>query len=224
MDKFLEFYKKGPNLPIIKYKEYLDVYANHFNRFIGRHPLILEIGIHKGGSLEMWNFFFDGNCKIYGIDNSERCKQIPYLKKLKNVEVHIGDQEDPKFWESFKDKVPKFDIIIDDGGHTSKQQIVTFECMYDHMKDDGVYLCEDVHTSYWKEFGGGLEKEISFVNYTKTYIDKLNAGHWRKDDVRHGKKNGDLAFTRKTNSIHYYDSIVVFERKVSDGTLHLIKI
>ena len=62
-------------------------------------------------------------------------------------------------------------ILIDDGGHTMEQQIVTFEELYDHINDGGIYLCEDVHTSYLEKFGGGYQKEGTFIEYSKKIID-----------------------------------------------------
>lgn len=88
------------------------------------------------------------------------------------------------------------------------QQIVTFESMYNHVKDDGVYLCEDLHTSYWPEYGGDLHKPDSFIEYSKNFIDQINAYHIRR--------NIDLTFRKTTNSIHYYDSIIVLEKKTDN--------
>ena len=55
--------------------------------------------------------------------------------------------------------LPPLDILIDDGGHTMNQQITTFEVLFDKVKEDGIYLCEDLHTSYFKYFGGGYKKK-----------------------------------------------------------------
>ena len=64
-----------------------------------------------------------------------------------------------------------FDIIIDDGGHFMHQQIITFEKMYPMVKDQGVYLCEDTHTSYWKEWNNGTTQ--TFTDYSKNFVDNL---------------------------------------------------
>ena len=44
------------------------------------------------------------------------------------------------------------------------QQIVTYEELINHVSDNGVYLCEDLHTSYWKEWGGELGNKNTFKN------------------------------------------------------------
>ena len=88
-----------------------------------------------------------------------------------------------------------------------KQQIVSFEELFNHVKVDGVYLCEDLHTSYWLNFGGGYKRRGTFIEYSKKFIDYLNAFHSRQKNL---KVN---SFTKTVDSIHYYDSIIVIEKK-----------
>ena len=59
------------------------------------------------------------------------------------------------------------------GGHKADQQIETFKEMFWHVKDGGVYLCEDMHTSYW--YGQGGEKQGTFAELTKGLVDTINA-------------------------------------------------
>lgn len=107
-----------------------------------------------------------------------------------------------------KTQIPKLDILIDDGGHTINQQIVTFEELYDHINDDGIYLCEDLHTSYWRNYGGGFNNPNSFIEYSKKLIDSINA--WHSQDPRHIVDY----FKKNTYAMHYYDSALVVEKKL----------
>ena len=91
------------------------------------------------------------------------------------------------------------------------KQITSFEEMYEHIKDEGLYLCEDVYTSYWTNFGGGYKNPNSFIEYTKNLIDHLNA-YWASEDDDLYPNN----FTDNTYSIHYYDGIVIIEKKKRD--------
>ena len=205
MNKFEEYFFNRPKrLGVYKWHHYLNIYERHFNSFRDRTPNILEIGVYKGGSLEMWNYYFGGGCNIFGIDIDPNCKDFESL--FDNVRIFTGDQGDRNFWQEVKSILPKIDIVIDDGGHSSHQQIITFEELYPHMSENGVYLCEDTHTSYWEEFGGGVKNPDSFIEYTKTFIDKLHSHHIREDIHK------DMEFRHTTNSIHYYDSIVVIEK------------
>ena len=200
----LEKYFKSNNSRLIhKWNHYFDIYERHFNRFRDKEIVILEIGVSQGGSLLMWKEYFGDKAKIYGIDIDPKCKEV----EEKNIEVLIGSQSDRKFLKQVVKEIPKIDILIDDGGHGMKQQIVSFEELFNHVKVDGVYLCEDLHTSYWLNFGGGYKRRGTFIEYSKKFIDYLNAFHSRQKNL---KVN---SFTKTVDSIHYYDSIIVIEKK-----------
>lgn len=165
----------------------------------------LEIGISHGGSLKMWRNYFGSEANIYALDINPHCTKMS--EEGFNI---IGDQEDKDFLrKTFSDIV--FDIIIDDGGHTMKQQINSFEALYPQVNPNGgIYLCEDTHTSYWSGgWQGGLYKPDTFMEYSKKLIDVVNAWHVQE-------KIFPCEFTFVTKGIYYYDSIVVFEKKPRD--------
>ena len=215
-NKFEEyFWSKNKKLLIDKWHHYLKIYDFHFKRFKNKNPKILEIGVYKGGSLEMWNSYFDGKCQIYGIDIDKECLKIPSILKTDNIQVDIGNQVKRKFWKKYIKDKPKFDIIIDDGGHRMQQQIITYEELIDHVSDDGIYLCEDLHTSYWGNYGGGLHKNNTFIEYTKKFIDMLHYYHIPTGNQFHKLNEKDKKiykkFRQKIQSVHYYDSVIVLE-------------
>ena len=189
---------------IHKWDHYFDVYETHFARYRNKDIVILEIGVSHGGSLQLWRKYFGAKAKIYGIDIDPRCKAL----EEQNIEILIGSQSDRKFLRDVTQKIPKVDILIDDGGHTMIQQITSFQELYAHIKDDGVYLCEDLHTSYWLNVGGGVRRKGSFIEFSKNLIDQLNAYH------SHQQKLQVSDFTKTTSSIHYYDSVIVIEKKL----------
>jgi cephalosporin hydroxylase len=185
-----------------KWLHYFDVYERHFERFRNRSPIVVEIGVYKGGSLDMWRAYFGETSRIVGIDVSPECK----AHESEGVEVFIGRQEDPHLLDQIIGKYGPIDIVIDDGGHMMEHVIATFGHLYQHVQPNGVYLVEDTHTSYWDDYGGGLRKPGSFMEFVKGKVDEINAYHTR----------GALpvsAFTDATNSICVYDSIVVFEKR-----------
>ena len=188
---------------IHKWLHYFDIYDFWFKKYKNKPVVILEIGVFQGGSLNMWRDYFGEEAQIYGIDINPECKQF----EEKNTKIFIGSQEDRGFLSYIKSQIPQPDIIIDDGGHTMKQQIVSFEELYGHLKDDGLYLCEDLHTSYWKEYGGGYKDSNSFIEYSKNLIDKINAWHSRDKKLKVDE------FTKSTYSLHFYDSILIIQRK-----------
>jgi len=180
MNDLEKYFRANEGRLIHKWIHYFDVYDRHFSRFRNKEITILEIGVSQGGSLQMWKDYFGPKAKIYGIDVNPQCKAL----EEENIKIFIGSQSDKKFLEEVKRKIPQVDILIDDGGHTMKQQIVTFETLFEHVKDNGVYLCEDLHTSYWLEFGGGHKRKGTFIEYSKDFVDVINAYHSRQKSLQ----------------------------------------
>lgn len=211
MKSDLETYFRNNNSRLIhKWNHYFDIYERHFQKFRNKEIVILEIGVSQGGSLQMWKEYFGDKAKIYGIDIDPRCKEL----EEENIQIFIGSQSDRKFLREVKNSIPKIDLLIDDGGHSMKQQIVSYEELFSHVKDDGTYLCEDIHTSYWLKWGGGYKRRNTFIEYSKNFIDYLNAFH---SEQRSLKVN---SFTKSVDSIHYYDSIVVIEKRKVEAPFH----
>jgi cephalosporin hydroxylase len=202
MNDLETYFNQNTERVILKWPHYFEVYERHFSKYRNKDIVLLEIGTFNGGSLQMWKNYFGDRAKIYGIDINPNCKQV----EEENITILIGSQSDRNFLKKVKEEIPPIDILIDDGGHTMLQQIVSFEELFSHVKPDGVYLCEDMHTSYWVRFGGGFKRRGTFVEYSKKFIDYLNAYHAEKSL----KVN---SFTESVNSLHYYDSILVIEKR-----------
>lgn len=203
MTELETFFRANTGRLIDKWTHYFGVYDRHLRRFRGRPVVILEIGVYHGGSLRMWKDYFGDHARIFGIDIDPRCKQL----EEENVSIFVGSQEDRGFLRKVRDAMPPIDILIDDGGHTMHQQITTFEELFGAVNEDGVYLCEDVHTSYWLRYGGGHQRRGTFVEHCKQLIDRLNAWHSEERSLRVDD------FTRSADSIHFYDGIVVIEKR-----------
>ena len=185
-----------------KWEKYFDVYENLLSKYKNKNIIFVEIGIFNGGSLKLWKKYFGENSKIIGIDINEKCKQ--FEDKENNIEVFIGNQSDEKFWFNFFDKVGNVDVILDDGGHTNLDQIVTTINTIPYINDNGALIIEDTHTSYLKNYNSNLN--YSFVNFTKNLIDDLNSNI---DLNLHLKKNNNSK--KIIYSIEYFESIVVFK-------------
>jgi hypothetical protein len=201
MNELEHFFLNENHGLIHKWNHYFEIYDRHLQHFKNKKINILEIGISHGGSLEMWNYYFKGNVTIYAVDINPECKKF----ETDNVKIFIGSQEDVTFLQNIKNVIPQVDVLIDDGGHTMKQQIVTFNNLFDHVTENGIYICEDLHTSYWKNYGGGYKKKRTFIEFTKHFIDKLHA--WHSKDVLIDN------ITKSIHSLHFYDSILVMEKR-----------
>jgi hypothetical protein len=205
------FYNNRGNL-IHKWKHYFEIYDRHFRHYRGTDVVMVEFGVFQGGSLEMWRDYFGPRARIIGVDINPECRVFADNQ----IEIMIGDQEDRGFLRSIAAAVPRIDILLDDGGHTMKQQIATFEELFPHIDKNGVYLCEDLLTSYRPNFGGGYKDPNSFIEYSKNFIDYIHAWH------SHDKSRLDVnPFTRSARALHYYDSILVIEKREMSAPSHM---
>lgn len=200
-------------LPSDKWDSYFEVYERHLNRFVDTNPTIVEIGVQGGGSIEMWRKYFGEGAKIYGIDIDPRITQHAD-KYDSNVQFVIGNQGSINFWKSFFDTVGPADIIIDDGGHTMDQQKTSFIHGFPNVRCGGVYICEDIQTNYGfphYNYGGGLYKQGTFIEYIKRAIDIVSyqfipeADRIRIDPLLYNT-------CKLLKSVSFYNSIVVFEK------------
>jgi cephalosporin hydroxylase len=203
MNDLEKYFKANTKRRIFKWQHYFEIYDRHFSKFRNKEIHLLEIGVLHGGSLQMWKDYFGAKIKIYGMDINPECKKF----EEENIQIFIGSQSDRSFLREIKKQIPQVDILIDDGGHTMEQQITSFEELFGHVTADGVYLVEDLHTSYWEEFGGGYKKNGTFIEYSKNFIDYINAFHSKEDSL---KVN---SFTESAHSLHYYDSVLVIEKR-----------
>lgn len=200
MSLWSEFLTNDQRL-IHKWKHYFPVYERHFGRFVNSDVVFVEIGCGKGGSLQLWKRWLGPHARIIGIDINPYCATFAEDQ----IEVRIGDQSDANFLASIVDEFGAPDIVLDDGSHKMSHIQASFAALYPNLSRNGVYVVEDLHTAYWDEYEGGLGREGNFIETCKDLIDELNADHAR----------GALApteFTHSTLSMHFYDSIVVFER------------
>ncbi|CAG0982680.1 8-demethyl-8-(2-methoxy-alpha-L-rhamnosyl)-tetracenomycin-C 3'-O-methyltransferase [Burkholderiales bacterium] len=188
-----------------KWMHYFDIYDRHLARFRNQSPVMLEIGVYHGGSLGMWKDYFGPGARIIGVDINPRAKRFAD----EQVTIEIGDQSDREFLRQLRARHSRIDILLDDGGHTVEQQRITFEEMFSAVAHDGVYLIEDVHTSYWPEYGGGLGEGASFVEFCKRLVDDLNAWHVREWDQEQRSEVAQAA-----HSISFYDSVIAIEKRV----------
>ena len=76
-----------------KWLHYFDIYERHLSKFRNHSPVILEIGVFGGGSLQMWLEYYGKGSKVVGLDidpnkimnkldrNFHRVKMIPKYSK-----------------------------------------------------------------------------------------------------------------------------------------------
>lgn len=150
----------GRTHQVHKWHHYFDIYERHFAPFRGRPVTVLEIGVFRGGSLELWRSYFGPEARIVGLDIDPACAALAGPR----IDIRIGDQADPAFLRRVLDETRPPQIVIDDGGHRMGQMIASFEAIYPAMPVPGVYLVEDTHTCFW---GGEFDDRAD----GKTFLD-----------------------------------------------------
>lgn len=203
-NKMEEFYLKKSHNIMNKWWHYFEIYETFLQKYAGREIKFLEIGVYRGGSMQMWSDYFGEKATIVGIDIDESCKQY----EGGNVHICIGSQADRAFLEEVSKKWGPFDAILDDGSHFMEHMVISFETLFPLLKEGGVYLCEDCQCCYSPRYGGGYLKEDSFIEYSKNFADCVNSQF-----VSSEKADMLPPYAEYVKACHYYDSMVVVEKK-----------
>jgi SAM-dependent methyltransferase len=193
---YFDRHDEGPGLQ--KWLHYFEIYHRHLGKFVGRNPVVVEVGVGSGGSLAMWRQYFGAGSRVHGIDIDPGC--IAYREP--DIDIHIGDQADRAMWERFRKAVPDVDILIDDGGHTVLQQRVTVEEMLPHLRPGGVYISEDVHGigNRFTEFACALGRGLNAYSFP---------------DDPSVEPITRTPFQAAIDSLHLYPFLVVIEKHAS---------
>lgn len=175
---------------------YTPYYERHL-RSLRRQPVrLLEIGIggysagpaSGGGSLRMWRTWMPKGL-IIGIDLESRAFNEP------RIVTYAGSQADPEFLRKVEADAGPFDVVIDDGSHMSEHIQQSFLVLWPLLKAGGMYVIEDLGTSYMSEFGGGPPGTPgTSVEMIKDLLDSPTQG-------------GDVA------AVHMYPHIAFIEKR-----------
>jgi len=205
-DRLLEAFKNSPETSL-KITTYFPIYANLFSHLIGSKCTFIETGVLNGGSLFMWRSWLGPDAEIIGIDLNREAKKW----EDHGFDIYICDQGNPKELEQVLLQVGPFDVLLDDGGHQSFQQITTLCTGLKHGKDTSVIVVEDTHTSFMKEFS--RHGQHSFCEYAKDATDVLTA---KAHDLYAGQmppidNPSVLDQFRRIHSIEFYSNLIAFK-------------
>ena len=209
----LEFFATNRKYSIHKWHHYIPIYDRYFSAFRGRKVRFLEIGVSKGGSLQMWRKYFGDDAVIFGIDIDPECKTLDGLAG----QVRIGSQTDEQFLASVIQEMGGVDIILDDGSHHMDHISASLKFLYPHLSVGGIYMIEDLHTAYWKSFDGGYRTEKNVFGLIMEVVDDMH--RWYHDE---GVKQP--AISQDCSGIHIHDSIVVLEKNRVYEPVHSLKV
>lgn len=181
-----------------KYHEIYDIFLNHlYNKNGG----MLEIGIQNGYSLNMWLELFP-NAHIYGMD-------IGVEESGTRFKIIKGDQSKIEDLEKVVSFIKNSNIffINDDGSHIPEHQLLTFNTLFPLLEEGGIYIIEDIETSYWTKgsiYGYptryGYKHANSIIEVFKDVVDGVNsefAGE-REYKVKHTNLIGSITFSQNS--------------------------
>ena len=180
----------------LKISSYFQAYAEQLHSYRGSKCTLVEIGVMEGGSLLAWKEWLGKDARVIGIDINPEVKEF----EKQGVEIVIGNQADPTFWDKFFNENRDIDIIIDDGGHQYFQQAITFFCVLFHAKKKMRFFVEDTYTSFMSNFMG--QNTETFVALMKQVVDNLYLKQiFSKKGTSHWKKNVDLEIVKAYQKI-----------------------
>lgn len=196
----------------VKWSHYFDIYDEQFVSYLDRRkargeigPLrILEIGVWRGGSLQLWRDYFGESARIFGIEINPKYPRVD----SGIAHVRFGSQADPDFLKQVVDEMGGIDIVIDDGSHRASDVLASLSALFSYVSSPGLYIIEDLHTSYWNEWQGGYRRKGTTIEVAKELIDLLHAPYHTQIPSPH-----ELGLARnEVRSLHFYDSLLVIEK------------
>lgn len=154
------------NLTGAEKQTFQKLYGTHLGPIKNQAVNFLEIGLgcgthySEGKSLALWRKYMP-NAIITIIEHNDTCAE-PFHSQVESL--FVGDQSNFKFLERVGINAGQFDFIVDDGGHTRKQQIHSLLGLWPYLKSGGVYVIEDMFFSYWKDHSDYGESSVDVVH------------------------------------------------------------
>ena len=189
-------------------------YTPHYHAYLKRfrrHPInLLEIGVggfeaadSGGHSLRVWRDYFS-KARIFGVDIHAKSLDLG-----PRVSIERGSQDDPSFLTQMSERAGGFDVVIDDGSHVSAHVIHSFQTLFPLLRAGGVYIVEDLQTSYWPDWGGdstNLTRTDTSMGFFKSLLDGLN----HAEIIRPGVSPS--YFDTHITGMHFHHNLVVIEK------------
>lgn len=128
----------------IHHHGYNRFYEDYLNKYRNKQFNFLEIGMDYGESMKLWRDYFK-SANIYGLEIQQEYKEG-------RINVIKGDQSNLTDLKNLVKITNKCDVILDDGSHVPEHQLISFNYLFEKcLSEGGVYIIEDIETSYWKK-------------------------------------------------------------------------
>ena len=208
---------------------YAEPYFSFFNPLKAKTLKLLEIGVggyqnaetgysnpNLGGhSLRFWKAFFR-NGEIFAIDIEDKS-----IHQEDRITVFQGSQIDVEFLSRVVRTTGSLDIIIDDGSHVNSHVITTFELLFPHLNEGGIYVVEDTQTSYWPgDYGGDAvdrNNSQTMMGYFKGLVDGLNHAEFPDERYEAGY------FEKNIVSISFFHNLIFIRKGQNDCPSNMVR-
>ncbi len=222
------FERAGASTDKISHHGYHRFYADELHVLRDQTFGIIEIGIQHGPSLTLWQNYFP-RAHIYGLDNKVAI-DAPRVTVVRGNQIVVDDLK--RLQAAL---APAFPIrfINDDGGHP-EHQAKTFDYLFQHvLVEGGVYIVEDIETSYWRHprvhvdgyaYPFGYQVKESFIQRSKALIDFINHEYLSPADrAKVDAKTDFLSPETKLaiSSVRFGHNCVIFRKKTADEAVFL---
>jgi hypothetical protein len=145
----------------------VEIYETLFSPFKHKNLRILEIGVFQGNSMRLWEAYFP-TAQIFGVDIESKSHYDS--RRVKTLVADQGKRDDLARVLTATGR--DFDLILDDGGHRMDQQQISFGTLFPTLKSRGLYIIEDIHTSF-PELYPNFGVEPDGQNSTYAMIDRF---------------------------------------------------
>ncbi|MDW4496891.1 class I SAM-dependent methyltransferase [Sulfitobacter sp. D35] len=207
--ELLEIFAGNTGAVVHKWHHYIPLYDRYLARFRDRPVRFLEIGVHKGGSLQMWRRYLGEQATLFGIDTDPDCATYDGAAGA----VRIGSQTDTQFLSEVVAEMGGLDVVLDDGSHRMAHVRATFRHLFPLLDQGGLYMVEDLHTAYLPRFGGGHGTRTNFFAFMAELADDMHRWY-HKEGLHHP------GLSERVSGLHVHDSIAVIDKEPVHRPVH----
>jgi hypothetical protein len=189
-----------------EHPHYLGLYKRYLAPREANIRKVLELGVAQGESLLAWLQWFP-EAQVIGVDN----RYVPKEQLIDRCRIIQADQADPELLD-----LGKFDLIVDDAGHDPIKQRASLGLLWTSLNKGGLYVIEDLETSYWKlaswnlvKLSGctleGWDNPDGIIAALHSLTNELTASYAKERPERFLHLGG-------LESIHFHPNIVFLEK------------
>jgi hypothetical protein len=164
---------------------YLAAYS-HITRQTGPAARICEIGVYRGGSLDMWRVMCP-QATIAGIDCDPDARWPEGTVRI------VARQDDPVIVRELDAAEDAWDLIVDDASHDGRLTRATLDLLWPLVSPGGWYVIEDWFTG----FDCFTDYDDSMLELAKSLLNHLDPHYGEFADVESVEFQHGLAIMRK---------------------------